>query len=93
MNSRDADLACRYMPDTADARFTVIGAELKGLPPALVLTAEVDPLRDEGRAYAEALEVGHRHCQSTLAGCNPPGCVITAYGCASGAASISSTCD
>jgi acetyl esterase len=45
-------------PDTdlTDPLLSPLHGELAGLAPAVVVVAELDPLRDEGKAYAEALQ-------------------------------------
>jgi len=54
----EADLS-DYLPegtDTADVRISPLRAlNLKGLPTAIIHTAEFDPMRDEGNAYARKL--------------------------------------
>lgn len=50
----------RYLPDPALANNGLVSPllveDLSGLPPATLITAEIDPLRSEGEAYAQRLE-------------------------------------
>lgn len=43
-----------YRADTTHWRGAPIRADQTGMPPTLVITASLDPLRDQGRAYAAA---------------------------------------
>ena len=65
----EADLA-DYLPgdaDPADPRISPLrAADLAGLPAAIIHTAEFDPMRDEGNAYARKLDGGGRCGRTSL---------------------------
>lgn len=63
-----------YAADANSPRHSPILADLAGLPPTLVVTAGLDPLRDEGRAWAAkaalaGVDVTYRECIGTIHGC------------------------
>jgi acetyl esterase len=45
----------QYKPDPSHWRAAPVHADLRGSPATLLITAELDPLRDQGHAYAAKL--------------------------------------
>lgn len=66
----------QYVPSAADREHPYaapLSADLSGLPPAILVTAGHDPLRDEGIAFGEALTgagvaMTHRHYEGGIHG-------------------------
>ncbi|WP_300974182.1 alpha/beta hydrolase [Sphingomonas sp. LHG3406-1] len=62
-----------YRPDPKDWRYDPLAKPLEGLPPTLVITAGLDPIRDQGRAFAAAciaagVETVYQECPGTIHG-------------------------
>lgn len=62
-----------YAADLTQARGSPMKGDLSGLPPAVIVTASLDPIRDQGRAYAAALiqmgvSVTYREAVGTIHG-------------------------
>lgn len=62
-----------YRIDVEDWRGNPLEHDHSGMPPTLVVTASLDPLRDQGRAYAEALKAAgvptvHREAEGSIHG-------------------------
>jgi acetyl esterase len=62
-----------YRADPSDWRYSPLVKSQKGMPPTLVVTAGLDPIRDQGRAYAAAcIEAGvetiYREARGTVHG-------------------------
>jgi acetyl esterase len=65
-------VAC-YAADLGDIRAAPMRGDLANMPPAVIVTAECDPIRDQGRAYAAALAragvaVSFREARGTIHG-------------------------
>ena len=62
LTRKDIDLLMRYYLTNSEMNVTdprispLLSSNFTGLPPAIVVTAGFDPLRDEGESYAAALE-------------------------------------
>ena len=62
-----------YRPDRQDWRYDPMQISQVGLPPTLVVTAGLDPIRDQGRAYAAAcaasgVQTIYLECEGTIHG-------------------------
>jgi acetyl esterase len=62
-----------YAPGLDDWRYDPLLKDQNGIPPTLVVTAGLDPIRDQGRAYAAALaeagvSVVYLECAGTIHG-------------------------